>query len=63
MNKTVIQRGLISCDERIAIVQEKLNQWKVYNNILNIVNLDIESKYQDKINNFENITMVAIFAP
>lgn len=43
-----------SCDERISSIQEKLNEWIVYGKVLSIVSFDLETKYQDKLKNYEN---------
>lgn len=45
---------LASCDERIASVQDKLDSWKVYGKVLGLADLDLETKYQDKIKNYQN---------
>ena len=43
-----------SCDERIASVQEKLNSWRIYGKVLSLVDLEMDTKYQEKIKNYEN---------
>jgi hypothetical protein len=54
MNTKVIAKGIASCDERIASVQDKLSSWRLYGKILDLVDLEMESKYQEKIKNYEN---------
>jgi hypothetical protein len=54
MNTEVIAKCIASCDERIASVQDKLSSWKVYGKVLNLVDLEMETKYQEKIQNYEN---------
>lgn len=54
MNAKVINECIKSCDERISSIQEKLNEWIVYGKVLNIVSFDLETKYQDKLKNYEN---------
>ena len=49
-----IAECLASCDTRIASVTDKLSAWKVYGNVLKLVDLDMETKYQDNIKNYEN---------
>lgn len=53
MNTSTINSCLTSCDERINSVEKKLNSWKVYGKVLNLVDLDMETKYDDKIKNYE----------
>lgn len=43
-----------SCDERIASVQDKLRSWKLFDMVLNLGDLEMETKYQDKIKTYEN---------
>lgn len=50
----MIAKCLSSCDERIASVQDKLDSWKVYGKVLKLVDLDMETKYEDKIKTYEN---------
>ena len=54
MNTEVIAKCIASCDERIASVKDKLSSWKVYGKVLNLVDLEMETKYQEKIQNYEN---------
>ena len=54
MNTEVIAKCFASCDERIASVQDKLSSWRVYGKVLDLVDLKMESKYQEKIKNYEN---------
>jgi hypothetical protein len=54
MNTEMIAKSIASCDERIASIQDSLSNWKVYNQILNLVDLEMEIKYQEKIQNYEN---------
>jgi hypothetical protein len=54
MNAKVINECIKSCDERISSIQEKLNEWIVYGKVLSIVSFDLETKYQDKLKNYEN---------
>lgn len=54
MNIETIAECLASCDTRIASVTDKLSAWKVYGNVLKLVDLDMETKYQDNIKNYEN---------
>jgi len=45
------------CDKRIASVQDKLNSWKTYKIVLGLASdcfKEEESKYFDKIKNYEN---------
>ena len=53
-NNETIDACLSSCDERIEKIQENLSSWRLYGNIMNITGLKTESKYQDKLNNYEN---------
>jgi len=45
---------LSSCDERIASIQKRLDSWRLYGKMLSLVDLEIETKYQDKVENYEN---------
>jgi len=54
MNTEVIAKCIASCDERIISAQDKLISWKVYGKVLNLVDLEMEMKYQEKIQNYEN---------
>ena len=45
---------IASCDERISSVQEKLDSWRMYGNVLNLVELDMETKYDEKMKSYEN---------
>jgi len=54
MNAETITKCIASCDERIASVQNNLNNWKVYSKVLNLVDFEMETKYEDKIKNYEN---------
>jgi hypothetical protein len=49
-----ISMCVASCDERITSIQDKLSSWRMYGNVLNLVDLEMETKYQDKIQNYEN---------
>jgi hypothetical protein len=49
-----IAKCVASCDERIDSIKDKLSSWRVYGKVLNLVDLDMETKYQDKIKNYEN---------
>lgn len=50
----MLSKCVSSCDERIASIQEKLDSWRVYGKVLNLVDLEMETKYQDNIQNYEN---------
>ena len=50
----MIANCVSSCDERIASVQEKLNSWRIYGKVLSLVDLEMDTKYQEKIKNYEN---------
>lgn len=50
----ILSKCVASCDERIASIQEKLDSWRVYGKVLNLVDLEMEAKYQEKIQNYEN---------
>ncbi len=50
----MLSKCVASCDERIASIQEKLDSWRVYGKVLNLVDLEMETKYQEKIQNYEN---------
>ena len=54
MNPETIAMCISSCDERIASIQDKLSSWKIYGKTLNLMDLKMETKYQDKIQNYEN---------
>jgi hypothetical protein len=54
MNSETIAECLASCDTRIASITDKLSAWKVYGNVLKLVDLNMETKYEDKIKNYEN---------
>lgn len=54
MNAKVINKCIRSCDERISSIQKKLNEWIVYSKVLCIASFELETKYQDKIKNYEN---------
>jgi hypothetical protein len=47
-------KSVVSCDERIASIQKKLDSWRVYGKVLNLVDLEMETKYQEKIQTYEN---------
>jgi hypothetical protein len=49
-----ISMCVASCDERITSIQDKLSSWRMYGEVLNLVDLEMETKYQDKIQNYEN---------
>ena len=49
-----IAKCIASCDERISSVQDKLSSWRVYGKVLNLVDLEMETKYEEKIQNYEN---------
>jgi hypothetical protein len=50
----MLSKCVTSCVERIASIQEKLDSWRVYGKVLNLVDLELETKYQEKIQNYEN---------
>ena len=60
-----ISMCITSCDDRIASIQDKLEDWKVYNNMLSLVSMcyekeddkeifKMEDKHAEKIKNYEN---------
>ena len=50
----MIAKCLASCDERINSIQDKLSSWIVYGKVLAIGNLEMETKYQNTIQNSQN---------
>ena len=54
MNTEMIAKCLASCDERINSIQDKLSSWIVYGKVLAIGNLEMETKYQNTIQNSQN---------
>ncbi len=49
-----ISNCVASCDERIASIETKLNNWKVYGKVLGIVSLEMEDKNAELMKNYEN---------
>jgi len=54
MDSETITKCIASCDERIASITDKLSAWKVYGNVLQLVDLNMETKYEEQIKNYEN---------
>jgi hypothetical protein len=49
-----IKTVIMSCDERIASVQAKMDNVELFGKVLSIVNLDMEEKHKSRIENFKN---------
>lgn len=49
-----ISNCVASCDERIASIETKLNNWKLYGKVLGIVSLEMEDKNAELMKNYEN---------
>lgn len=49
-----IKKVIMSCDERIASVQERMDSANLFGKVLSIVDLEMEQKHKDKIENFKN---------
>ena len=52
--KYMLTEGLSSCDRRIAAIQKRLDSWVVYGKVLSLVDLEMETKHQDRLKNCEN---------
>lgn len=53
-NPIVIAKCIASCDERIEDQERKLDGWKAYNKILDLVNLEMAEKHKQIYKNYEN---------
>ena len=54
MDAHTISKCIASCDERIEDQERKLDGWKAYNKILDLVNLEMEEKNKQIYKNYEN---------
>jgi hypothetical protein len=54
MDSETNTKCIASCDERITSITDKLSAWKVYGKVLKLVDLNMETKYEEQIKNYEN---------